>query len=91
MRVNEIKSYSTLEQTTNDLEEISKRISSTLSKINNVYENQSLGYSSASSSRQSQSMMNYTDEAQKIAKNINSISNVVKGFKRTTQNVDETK
>ena len=91
MKVNEIKSYSKLEQTTTDLGEISSRISSTLGKINKVYENQSVGYSSASSTKQSQSMMNYTDEAQKIAKNINSIGNTVRSFKRTTQNIDEAK
>lgn len=91
MKVNEIKSYSKLEQTTTDLGEISSRISSTLGKINNVYENQSAGYSSASSTKQSQSMMNYTEEAQKIAKNINSIGNTVRSFKRTTQNIDEAK
>ena len=34
-------------------------------------------------------MMDYAGEAQKIAKNINEVSEAVQKFKTTTQNIDE--
>ena len=86
---NLIISYDALKSATEDLQRLSTEITNTLQKIQNAYENQGKGWSSASSNQQSQKMVNYTDEANKIAKNIREVSEAIEKFKTMNQNIDE--
>ena len=91
MKDNRIESFSALESALNNLQQLSNEVSNTLNKTSSTYDTQQEGWSSAHSASQQNKMMDYAGEAQKIAKNINEVSEAVQKFKTTTKSIDEQK
>ena len=89
MKENRIESFSALESALNNLQQLSNEVSNTLNQVSSTYDTQQEGWASAKSTSQQNKMMDYASEAQKIAKNINEVSEAVQKFKTTTQNIDE--
>ena len=71
------------------MQQLSNEVSNTFNQVSSTYDTQQEGWASANSASQQNKMMDYAGEAQKIAKNINEVSEAVKKFKTTTQNIDE--
>ena len=65
------------------------KITATLNELNSIYEDQKSAWYSASSTRQSEKMMNYSEEAKKIAQNVKEVSEAIQKFKTATRNIDE--
>lgn len=89
MKDNRIESFSALEGALNNLQQLSNEVSNTFNQISSTYDTQQEGWASANSTSQQNKMMDYAGEAQKIAKNINEVSEAVQKFKTTTQSIDE--
>ena len=70
MKENRIESFNELETALNNLMQLSNEISSTFSETSAIYDSQNEGWASANSTSQSNKMMDYAEEAQKISKNI---------------------
>ncbi len=86
---NRIESFDELEGALNNLKTLSEEISKTFAESQIIYEEQDAAWHSANSTRQSEKMMDYAGEAEKIAKNVNVISDTIQKFKTTTRNIDE--
>ena len=88
---NRIVSYAELEMALNNLTELSEKITKTLEKSQSIYEMQDKAWHSANSSSEANKMMDYAAEADKIAKNIQTVSETVRRFKNVNRNIDEAK
>ena len=66
---NRIESFSELENALSNLAMLSQDITATLNETNNVYNDQKEGWYSATSRKETEKMMDYAEEAKKIAKN----------------------
>lgn len=86
---NRIESFAELESAINNLKSLSQEITSTLNESSNVYSEQKEGWYSMTSRSESEKMMNYAEEAKKIAKNVNEVSEAIEKFKTSTIIVDE--
>lgn len=91
MKENKIESFQELEGALSNLSSLAEEITSTLNVTNTIFEEQKQGWYSANSNLQSQKMMNYADEATKIAKNVREVSGAIDKFKTATHNIDELK
>jgi len=88
---NRIESFAELESALSNLTNLSEEITSTLNESQAIYEDQGQAWYSANSTTQSEKMMDYAEEAEKIAKNVRLVSEAIQKFKTTTKNIDETK
>ena len=86
---NRIESFAELETAISNLSQLSDKITATLNETNAIYESQDEAWYSANSRKESSKMMNYSEEAQKIAKNVGEVSETVEKFKTKTRNIDE--
>ncbi len=88
---NRIESFSELENALSNLSNLSEEVASTLRESQSIYEDQGQAWYSANSTSESEKMMNYAEESEKIAKNVQEVSGAIQRFKTATQNIDETK
>ena len=86
---NRIESLAKLEGALNNLMSLSQEITSTLNETNAIYDEQKDGWYSVTSRNEAEKMMNYSEEAKKIAKNISEVSEAIQRFKTSTRNEDE--
>ena len=86
---NKIESFSELETALTNLTNLSGEIKTTLEETQSIYEDQDMAWHSANSAKQSEKMMDYAGEAEKIAKNIHEVSETIQKFKTSTRNIDE--
>ena len=86
---NRIENFAELESALQNLQTLSQDITATLNETNSIYEEQKEGWYSATSRSESEKMMNYSEEAKKIAKNISEVSEAIQKFKINTQTEDE--
>ena len=84
-----VGNYDRLRQSVNNLKELSQEINVTFGKTQRVYESQSSGWSSARSTQETNKMVNYTDEAKRIAKLIDEISDLINNYANVTQMINE--
>lgn len=91
MKENRIESFAELESALSNLENLSSEITNTLKETQSIYEEQGEAWHSANSTRESEKMINYAEEAEKIAKNVHTVSDAIQSFKTRTRNIDETK
>ena len=92
MTENKIESFVELEKALAIMSnEVSPRIQKTFEETQSIYDELHTGWSSANARSQSEKMMNYAEEAEKIAKNIREVSDTIQSFKRTAHSIDETK
>lgn len=89
MKENRIESFSELETALNNLTSLSQELKVTFGETQSIYEDQDAAWHSQNSMRQTEKMMNYSEEAEKIAKNINEVSEAIQRFKTQTHNIDE--
>ena len=86
---NRIESFAELEGALNNLMSLSQEITSTLNETNAIYDEQKDGWYSVTSRNEAEKMMNYSEEAKKIAKNISEVSEAIQRFKTSTRTEDE--
>ena len=86
---NRIESFSELEGALANLTNLSGELKASLEETQSIYEDQDAAWHSANSSRQSEKMMDYAGESEKIAKNIHEVSETIQRFKTSTRNIDE--
>ena len=86
---NRIENFAELESALQNLQTLSQDITTTFNETNSIYEEQKEGWYSATSRSESEKMMNYSEEAKKIAKNISEVSEAIQKFKVNTQTEDE--
>ena len=89
MKENRIESFSELESALTNLTSLAEEIKTTFAESQSIYEAQDEAWHSQNSSKQSEKMMNYAEESEKISKNVNSVSEAIQKFKTTTRNIDE--
>lgn len=89
MAVIGVGNYDKLRQSVSNLRSLSQEITSTLERTQQVYEQQSSGWSSARSTQESGKMVNYSEEAKRIAKLIDEISNLISGYANVTEMINE--
>lgn len=89
MTVNRIESFSELSNALDNLTNLSEEMIKTLSKSQSIYEGQSAGWDSHNSTKESDTMINYSEESKTIAKNVRQVSDAVKNFKTGSYNIDE--
>ena len=89
---NRIESFTELEKALSIMSnEVSPRIKKTFENTQSIYDDLHTGWSSANARSQSEKMIDYASESEKIAKNIGEISETIQRFKTTTHNIDATK
>lgn len=88
MSENRIVSFIELETALNNLSQLAEEIKSNLANLSAVHSDLSRGWGSANSQTQLKKMVDYQEEASKIAQNIAIISEAVQKFKTKTQQVD---
>lgn len=86
---NRIENFAELTNALDNLNNLSEEITKTLSKTQEIYENQSAGWYSHNSTRESETMINYAEESKIVAKNIREVSEKVKNFKNNSRSIDE--
>lgn len=91
MSENRIESFEKLEGALKNLSDLSNTIQKTLTSLNGTYEEQGRGWSSSASSMQENKMVDYATESEKIAKNVNDVSEVVQKFKAQVEAINEEK
>ena len=88
---NRIENFAELESALNEMKLLSEEITGTFGEANQIYDEQKEGWYSITSKQESQKMMDYAEEAKKIAKNIAEVSEAVERFKTATRAADEQK
>lgn len=89
---NKFKSFAQVEKAISIMkDEVAPRITKTFEETRGIYDELHTGWSSANARSQSEKMINYAEEAEKIAKNISEVSNAIERFKTTTHIINETK
>ena len=86
---NRIENFAELEGALNNLKMLSQEVTSTFSESSRVYDEQKEGWYSQTSRSESEKMMDYAEEAKKIAKNVNEVSEAIEKFKTATRTADE--
>ena len=86
---NKIESFAELESALSNLTSLSDEIKTTLNETQGIYEEQGQAWHSRNSTKESEKMMNYAEESEKIAKNVAEVSNAIQKFKTATHNIDE--
>ncbi len=88
MKENRIESFSELEGALSNLQVLSDEITKTFNELNAIYESQGSAWHSANSTKESTKMVNYAEEATKIANNVRVVSDAITKFKTATHNID---
>lgn len=86
---NRIENFAELEGALSSLRTLSDDINKTFGEANHVYDEQKEGWYSVTSRQESEKMMDYAEEAKKIAKNVAEVSEAIERFKTATRTVDE--
>ena len=84
-----IENFEELETALANLQNLSQEINTTFNESASIYETQGEAWYSANSTKESTKMVNYADEALKIAKNVREVSDTINKFKTTSRNIDE--
>ncbi len=86
---NKIESFDELETALSNLRNLSEEVKGTLAETQRIYEEQDTAWHSVNSTKQSEKMMDYASESEKIAKNVNTVSEAIEKFRKATQNIDK--
>ena len=89
MKEDKIETFAALETALTNLQNLSQEINTTFNESAAIYEGQGEAWYSANSTTESNKMVNYADEAIKIAKNVSEVSAAINKFKTTSRNIDE--
>ncbi len=85
----EITSITELENSFNELKQLSSNINEALTKLKNVYLTQQQGYASTNSEELATAMEQCTSKASKIAENVGVISEVINKYSKAIKEADE--
>ena len=89
MKENKIESFSELESALSNLQALSEEITGTFNEYLAIYESQQEAWRSVNSANESNKMVNYAEDAIKIAKNVREVSDAITKFKTTSHNIDQ--